>query len=76
MTDACKKMFQSLLGSLLNHLFHYANKNVFMKPLSLLCITSVFFTIYSLKHFLVYGGSCRNVALNHQSSFEKNVVKF
>ena len=42
-----RKHHKKLLGSLFNHLFHYANKNVLVKPLSLFCITSVFFTIQS-----------------------------
>ena len=32
-TDACKKMCLSLFGSLLNHLYHYTNKIVSVKPL-------------------------------------------
>ena len=42
-----RKHHKKLLGSLFIHLFHYANKNVLVKPLSLFCITSVFFTIQS-----------------------------
>ena len=37
-----KKMFQSLFGSLLNHLFHYANKNISVKPLFNLHYLSLF----------------------------------
>ena len=47
-------MFQSLFGSLINHLHHNANNNV------LICITSILTTIYSLKVCSVYGGSCHN----------------
>ena len=54
-----KIMFQSLFGSLLNHLYHYANENVSVKHLSLICITSILTTIYSLKNCSVYGRSCR-----------------
>ena len=32
-TDAFKEMPQSLLASHLNHLFHYTNKNISVKPL-------------------------------------------
>ena len=59
-TDTCIKMFQSLFGSLLNHLYHYANENVSVKLLSLICITSILTTIYSLKNCSVYGRSCCN----------------
>ena len=34
-----------------------ANENVSVKPLSLICITSIFYTIHSLKHFSVNEGS-------------------
>ena len=37
-----------------------ANENVSVKPLFLICVTSIFYTIHSLKHFSVYEGSCRN----------------
>ena len=53
-------MFQNLFGSLINHLHHNANNNVLVKPFSLICITSVLTTIYSLKVCSVYGGSCHN----------------
>ena len=59
-TDTCKIMFQSLFGSLINHLHHNANNNILVKPFSLICITSVLTTIYSLKVCSVYGGSCHN----------------
>ena len=57
-TDAFKD-FKSLFGSLLNHLYHYANENVSVKHLSLICITSILTTIYSLKNCSVYERSCR-----------------
>ena len=62
-TDTCIIMFQSLFGSLLNHLYHYANENVSVKHLSLICITSILTTIYSLKNCSVYGRSCRIYSL-------------
>ena len=37
-----KKIFQSLYGSLLNHLFHYTNKNISVKPLFNLHYLSLF----------------------------------
>ena len=37
-----------------------ANENVSVKPLSLICVASIFYTIHSLKHFSVYEGSYRN----------------
>ena len=52
-------MFHSLFGSLLNHLYPYANENVSVRHLSLSCITSILTTIYSLKNCSVYGRSCR-----------------
>ena len=36
-----KKMFQSLFGSLLNRIYCYTNKNLSVKPLSLICFTCV-----------------------------------
>ena len=58
-TDACKIMFQSLFGSLLNHFYSHANENVSVRYLSLICITSILPTFYSLKNCSFYGGSCR-----------------
>ena len=52
-------MLKSLFGSLLNHLYHYANENVSVRHLSLICITSFLTTIYSLKNCSIYGRSCR-----------------
>ena len=58
-TDTCKIMFQSLFGSLLNHFYSHANENVSVRYLSLICITSILPTFYSLKNCSFYGGSCR-----------------
>ena len=55
-----KIMFPSLFGSFINHLHHKANNNVLVKLFSLICITSILTTIYSLKVCSVYGGSCHN----------------
>ena len=52
-------MFRSLFGSLLSHLYQYANENISVKYLSLICITSILTTIYLLKNCSVYGRSCR-----------------
>ena len=52
-------MFQSLLRSFLNHLYRCGNENVSVRHLSLICITSILTTIYSLKNCSVYGRSCR-----------------
>ena len=56
------KMFQSLLGRILNHpyLIHYVHGNVLMQHLSLICITSILTIIYPLKYCSIYGGSCCN----------------
>ena len=45
-TDICKKMFETLFGSLLNHLFHYTNKNISVKP---------FFNLHYLSLFHLLG---------------------
>ena len=60
LTDTCKNYVPNFIGSLLNHLYHYANENVSVKHLSLICITSILTTIYSLKNCSVYGRSCCN----------------
>ena len=51
-------MFQSLFGSLLNHLYRYRNENVSLRHLSWICITSILTTIYSLKNCSVHRRSC------------------
>ena len=58
-------MFQNLLGSL--YLFLYTNKNVSVKPLSLVCITSFFYTIYPLRNVSVCGKHfvrCFQISIN------------
>ena len=45
-------MLQRLLGSPLNYLYLYANKTVWVKPLSLICITSFFLCYLLAKTFL------------------------
>ena len=69
-------MLQRLLGSPLNYLYLYANKTVWVKPLSLICITS-FFLYYLLAKtfFSVYGreGLAVNKVLNHTGSFSKHL---
>ena len=70
-TDTCIIMFQSLFGSLLNHLYHYANINV---PFNLRHLyfnyhllaqnCSVYersCRIYSLKSFGLFGNEFRQV---------------
>ena len=47
-----------------------------MKLLSLICITSILTTIYSLKSCSVYEDLAVNKTLNHSGSFGKNFVKF
>ena len=42
-------------------LYLYSQMKMFRWSLSLwFCVTSIFYTIHSLKHFSVYEGSCRN----------------
>ena len=69
-------MFQSLFGSLLNHLYRYGNENVSLRHLSLICITSILTTIYSLKIVQFMEDLAVFTALNHSGSFGKNFVKF
>ena len=45
-TDTYKNNVPKFDGSLLNHLYRYANKNVSVKLLSSICITSISTTIY------------------------------
>ena len=47
-----------------------------MKLLSLICITSILTTIYSLKNWTVYEDLAVNKTLHHSGSFGKNFVKF
>ena len=75
-TDTCKNYVPNFIGRLLNHLYYYANENVSVKHLSLICITSILTTIYSLKNCSVYGGSCLNYSCKSLGSFGKNFVKF
>ena len=70
-------MFSSLFGSVLNHLYQYANENVSVKHLSIVCITSILTTAFTrskiaqlMEDLAVF------TALNHDSgSFGKNFVK-
>ena len=55
-----KNNVSKFVGSLLNHLYHYANENVLLKLLSFICITSVLTTVYLLKKCSVYGRSSCN----------------
>ena len=73
-TDTCKNYISNCVGSLLNHLYHYANENV--RHLSLIFITFTLATIYSLKNCSVYGGSCLNYSRKSLGSFGRNFVKF
>ena len=70
-----KITFQSFFGSLLNHLYPYANENVSMRHLSLICITSILTTIYSLKNCSVYGRSCRGYKPKSLRFFRKEFRK-
>ena len=58
----------------LNHLYHDRNKNVSVKSLSLICITSNLTTIYSPKRFME--DLAVITALNHSGSFGENFVMF
>ena len=60
-TDTFKEMLQSLLASHLNHLFHYTNKNISVKPLFNLHYLSLFQLPFTRsKNCSAHGGSCRN----------------
>ena len=63
MTDTCIKMFQSLFGSLLNHLYHYANLYFNYHLLAPK-------TVQFMEELAVF------TALNHSGSFGMNFVKF
>ena len=65
MSDNLKKMFQSLLGSLLNHPCLFTDKNFVGKPLFLVCITFVFSTIYSLNIGPIMEAFAIITVLNH-----------
>ena len=69
-------MFQSLFGSLLNHLYPNTNENVSVRHLSLICITSILTTIYLLKNCSAYGRSCRIYSPKSFGFFRKEFVKF
>ena len=45
-TDTGKNNVLKFVWKPLNHLYHYANENVPVKHLSLICITSILTTIY------------------------------
>ena len=68
-------MFLSLFGSLLSHLYHYANENVSVKLLSLICMTSILTNIYSLVNCSVYGRSCCNYSLKSFGFFWKKLCQ-
>ena len=59
-TNNCKKNFKICLEAFKITFSITQIKNMSVKPLSLICITSILNTIYSLKSCSVYGGSCRN----------------
>ena len=67
-------VLQRLFGSPLNCLYLYANKTVWVKPLSF--ASPLFsYTIYSPKLFSVYSreGLAVNKVLNHTGSFSKHL---
>ena len=68
-------MFQSLFGSLLNHLYHYAKENVSVKHLSFICITSILTTITRSKIVQFKEDLAVITALNRSGSFGKNFAK-
>ena len=49
-TNTCKNNVLKFVGSLLNHLYQYTNVNFSVKPLSLICITTILTMIYLLKN--------------------------
>ena len=59
-TNNCKKNFKICLEAFKITFSITQIKNMSVKPLSLICITSILNTVYSLKSCSVYGGSCRN----------------
>ena len=75
MTNTCKNNISKFFGNLLNHLYPYANENVSMRHLSLICITSILTTIYSLENCSVYGRSCRGYKPKSFRFFRKEFRK-
>ena len=69
-----KDTFGESFQARLNHLYHDRNKNVSVKSLSLICITSNLTTIYSPKRFME--DLAVITALNHSGSFGENFVMF
>ena len=66
-------MLQRLLGSPLNYLYLYANKTVWVKPLSLICITSFFLYYLLAKNFFQFIAALAvNKVLNHTGSFSQH----
>ena len=63
-TDTCKNNFSKFVGSLLNHLYHYANENVSVKLLSLICINLYFKYHLLAQNCFVYSKSCCNYSPN------------
>ena len=55
--------------------FVYANENVSVKHLSLICITSFLTTSYSLKNVLFMEDLAVFTTLNHSVSFGKNFAQ-
>ena len=76
MTDTCKNNLSKFVGNLLNHLYHYGNENVSVKPLSLICITSILSTIYSLKIVSFMVNLAVITALTRSGHLGDNLVNF
>ena len=72
-----KKIFQSLYGSLLNHLFHYTNKNISVKPLFNLHYLSLFQLPFTRSKIVQFMDELAVItAQNRQGSFGKYFVEF
>ena len=76
MTETCKNNFSKFVGSLLNHLYHYRNENVSVTLLSLICITSILSTIYSLKIVSFMVNLAVITALTHSGTFGDIFVSY
>ena len=67
MRRAPKKLYRATL----NHLYNYANEDVSVQHLSLIPITSILTTIYSLKNCSIYERSCRIYSPKSSGIFRK-----
>ena len=71
MTDTCKNNVSKFVLKPFKSPLHYANENVSVKHLSLICITSILITDQSLKNCSVYERSCHIYSTKSFGYFQK-----